>query len=360
MLSPYRYLPDGVPLFPGTADRGASGRVENRDTVTSLLPQDLPPSRPVQSPHMSTVLSVKNAHKRFGETPALAGVELDLQAGEWLALLGPNGAGKTTLVRAVAGRVQLDRGHLDLLGRQLDGSPGDAEARSRLGIVPQEIALYPQLTAVENLRAWGRLHGVPATELASRVSWSLQWTGLGERDKEPVMQFSGGMKRRLNIACGVLHRPDVVLLDEPTVGVDPQSRERIWEMLEEIRRNGASLLLTTHQLDEAQQVCDRIVIIDHGKAIAAGTFEELLRQTIGAQRRITFSLSGEPPESLPAERWDGTEDGGIACSVENIAAELPALLAELNSAGAEVTDLHVEAPTLQAVFIHLTGRELRE
>ncbi len=309
---------------------------------------------------MTSILSVVAAEKRFGQTQALDGVELQLQGGEWLGLLGPNGAGKTTLVRALAGRVQLDSGHLELFGHRLDNTPGDNHSRSKLGIVPQDIALYPQLTATENLQAWGQLHGIPANEIANRVSWALEWTGLSERDDEPVKRFSGGMKRRLNIACGVLHRPEVVLLDEPTVGVDPQSRERIWEMLEGIRNDGASLLLTTHQLDEAQQACDRIVIIDHGRVIAAGTFDELVERTLGATRKVTFVLSERPSENLSPVRWLTNNDGTLVCQVKDIATELPSLLTELHAAGGRVSDLQIDAPNLQAVFIHLTGRELRE
>src|SRR5262245_9090493 len=178
---------------------------------------------------MTTGLSISGAAKRFGGTQALDGAGLSLFRGELLALLGPNGAGKTTLVRSIAGRVRLDAGEITLLGERLAG-PGGA-ARLRLGVVPQEIALYDLLTARENLYAVGTSHGVPRPELAERVAWALEWTGLADRSREPVKRFSGGMKRRLNIACGVLHRPEVVLLDEPTVGVDPQSRERIWEML---------------------------------------------------------------------------------------------------------------------------------
>jgi ABC-2 type transport system ATP-binding protein len=309
---------------------------------------------------MTDVLTVTGASKRFGATQALDGADLALRKGEWLALLGPNGAGKTTLVRAVAGRVRLDDGEIVLLGRQLDRRAKDHAIRRALGIVPQDIAIYPALTARENLEAFGRLNGVPSSDLGRRVDQALEWTGLTDRSNDLTKRFSGGMKRRLNIACGVLHEPEVVLLDEPTVGVDPQSRQRIWEMLEELRNNGASLLLTTHQLDEAQEVSDRIVIIDHGKVIADGTFHELLTRTIGTQRRVIFHLHEQVPDAL-LERGFMSRDGLIIeRSVDQVAADVPRLLTEIEQAGGRIDDMHVEAPTLQAVFIHLTGRELRE
>lgn len=225
------------------------------------------------------VLTVTGAAKSFGDVSALAGADLTLERGEWIGLLGPNGAGKTTLVRSVAGRVRLDAGSITLLGEALNGA---TSSLNHLGLVPQEIALYPELTADENLRTWGALSGVAKAELGERVDWALEWSGLAERAGKRVKTFSGGMQRRLNVACGILHRPEVVLLDEPTVGVDPQSRERIWEMLEALRRDGASLLLTTHQLDEADRVCDRIVILDHGRVIAEGTSAVLKERTAGA------------------------------------------------------------------------------
>jgi ABC-2 type transport system ATP-binding protein len=308
---------------------------------------------------MTDVLSVAGAKKRFGSTEALVGADLALRRGEWLALLGPNGAGKTTLVRSIAGRVRLDAGTLTLLDRALDGSADAEAARRRLGVVPQEIALYPLLTARENLAAFGALHGIPTSDLAKRVEWALAWTGLADRAREPVKRFSGGMKRRLNIACGVLHEPEVILLDEPTVGVDPQSRERIWEMLRALQRDGASLLLTTHQLDEAQQICERIVIIDHGRAVAAGTFDELLTQTIGRERRVTFVLDGDTPAALEGLGFTiGSE--GVERRVNDVAAELSGHLDVIATNGGRVSDVRIEAPSLQAVFIHLTGHELRE
>jgi ABC-2 type transport system ATP-binding protein len=305
------------------------------------------------------VLTVSGATKRFDATQALDRAGLEMHARERLALLGPNGAGKTTLVRAISGRVRLDQGEVSLLGTRLDG-PREAAARvrSRLGVVPQEIALYPLLTARENLQYFGELQGLRGGTLGERIGWALEWTGLADRAAEPIKRFSGGMKRRLNIACSVLHRPEVVLLDEPTVGVDPQSRERIWEMLEQLRREGASQLVTTHQLDEAQQICDRIVIIDHGRVIAAGTLSELIAQTIGSEREVTLTLDGEVPASLPGDF--GIVGQRATCAVRDVGRQLPDLLARVVAAGGAIRDVNITSPTLQAVFIHLTGRELRE
>lgn len=301
------------------------------------------------------VLEVRGAKKAYGAMQALDGVAFELRQGELLGLLGPNGAGKTTLVKSVSGRVRLDAGEIRIHGRTL----APLEARPELGIVPQEIAIYPLLTARENLEVFGSLNGVSGSRLLEKVRWGLEWTALADRQKEPVKRFSGGMKRRLNIACGVLHDPKIVLLDEPTVGVDPQSRERIYEMLQQLRVAGASLLLTTHQLDEAETLCDRIVILDHGHVIASGTLADLVEETIGARRAVTFIL-----DQAPAKALDGFEsaNNGRAwrASVADVATELPALLARVQAAGLHVEDVEVRGPTLHAVFLHLTGRDLRE
>ena len=301
------------------------------------------------------VLAVKDARKAYGATVALRGVGLELAPGERLGLLGPNGAGKTTLVRAIAGRVRLDGGSIELMGRALESSDG----RAALGVVPQEVALYPLLTARENLEVFGRLHGIATRALGARVAWALEWTGLADRSKEPIKRFSGGMKRRLNIACGVLHEPRVVLLDEPTVGVDPQSRERIYEMLDRLRAGGASLLLTTHQLEEAESRCDRIVILDHGQVIATGTLDALVASTVGNHRRVALRLDRAPTAPVPG--FNGDADGPfLRAQVDRVGAELPALIQRAEAAGYVVEDVEVRSPSLQSVFIHLTGRELRE
>jgi ABC-2 type transport system ATP-binding protein len=299
-------------------------------------------------------LDIQNAHKSFGAVQALDGASLELRQGELLALLGPNGAGKTTLVRTLAGRVRLDRGEVRILGQAV--GPGDA--RPNLGVVPQELALYPLLNARENLEVFAALHGVPRAARAERARWALEWTALGDRASVPVKTFSGGMKRRLNIACGVLHQPQVVLLDEPTVGVDPQSRERIYDMLAGLRQRGASLLLTTHHLEEAEARCERIVIIDHGRVAASGTPRDLIAATIGGGRVLRLALE-RPIERVP-EGFELDGERGLRALVADVPAELPALLARVQAAGGVIQDLEVRGPSLQEAFIRLTGRDLRE
>jgi len=287
------------------------------------------------------VLTVTGASKSFGAVTALDGASFELRQGEMLALLGPNGAGKTTLIRAIAGRVRLDGGTIQIFGEPLPS----AGTHPALGIVPQEIALYPLMSARENLEVFGALQGLTGAERKKQVAWALDHTGLSDRAGEPVQKFSGGMRRRLNIACGIIHRPRVVLLDEPTVGVDPQSRDRIYDMLGALMKEGVSLLLTTHHLEEAEARCSRTVIIDHGRVIAAGTLPELVDRTVGKDRLVTLRL---------------VNGGVISARMGDVAADLPSLLARVREAGDTVDDVDVRGPSLQAVFIHLTGRELRE
>jgi ABC-2 type transport system ATP-binding protein len=305
------------------------------------------------------ILSVSNAAKRYGTVQALNGASFELRKGELLALLGPNGAGKTTLIRAIAGRVRLDGGQI----RVFDQPVVAGRTPKELGIVPQELAVYPLLTARENLDAFGRLQGLAGSQLAAQIDWALERTGLGDRAREPVKQFSGGMRRRLNIACGILHRPRIVLLDEPTVGVDPQSRDRIYATLGELAHDGVSLVLTTHHLEEAEARCSRTVIIDHGKVIESGTLSELVDRTVGRHRLVTLRLAApiaSPAGLGTAVEVDAEDPRLVRARMRDVAGELPPLLESLRTAGGVVDDVDVRGPSLQAVFIHLTGRELRE
>jgi len=301
-----------------------------------------------------TAVRVSDATKSFGAVQALAGVSLEVLPGELLALLGPNGAGKTTLVRSIAGRVELDGGSVELLGRA-----ADATARRDLGLVPQEVAVYPQLTARENLAVFARLHGLHPHTAGDAVAWALEWTALAGRADEPVKRFSGGMRRRLNIACGVLHRPRLVLLDEPTVGVDPQSRERIYEMLELLRGEGIALLLTTHNLEEAEARCDRVVIIDHGRTVAAGTVPEIVARVFGPGRTVQLQLD-RLPDPLPIGFERDGNGHGLRAAIADVESELPGMLERLRAVGCHVEHLEVRSPGLAQVFLELTGRELRE
>lgn len=319
---------------------------------------------------MPAALAVEQLAKAYGERRALGGVTFEAAPGELLALLGPNGAGKTTLIRCLSGRVRPDSGKITLLGQPLAKRGG----RECLGFVPQELGIYPDLTTRENLHAFGVFNGLRGATLRSRIDWALEWTGLADRANELPKSFSGGMKRRVNIACGVLHEPRVLLLDEPTVGVDPQSRERIFAMIEALRAAGTTIVLTTHHLEEAEQRCDRIVVIDHGVVIAQGTLRELVEQTIGPHRQATVRLM-QPLEPHAAEtlaqHWEPLAAGvnGHAARqdpsvwqtrIQSVADDLPRLLESIVYLGGDVRDVEVHAPNLQSVFLHLTGRELRE
>ena len=303
-------------------------------------------------------LVVEGAVKRYGAVEALSGASLTLRAGELVGLLGPNGAGKTTMINAIAGRVKLAAGAVRLFGRTL--VRGDK--RPELGVVPQELAVYPLLTARENLEAFGKLYGVTGPDLKGRVDWALEWSDLEDRASEPTKRFSGGMKRRLNIACGLVPQPSIVLLDEPTVGVDPQSRERIYEMLDALRRAGVSILLTTHHLEEAERRCERVVIIDRGKIVAAGTVQDLVTSTLGTARtlRITLAQPLAAAMAVPAGAAIDESRRTLTAQVQDVGNEVGRLLSDVSGAHGEVIDVALAGSTLQDVFIKLTGRELRE
>jgi linearmycin/streptolysin S transport system ATP-binding protein len=304
-------------------------------------------------------LEARQLTKSFDRQRALDGVTLSISPGEILGLLGPNGAGKTTFVRSVVGRVRPDAGTLRVFGL----SPADARSSALRGWVPQEIALYPLLSARENLYSFGRYQGLREAELPAAAARSLDWAALSERADERTERLSGGMKRRLNIAAGTIHRPRLLLLDEPTVGVDPQSRERIYRMIEELRAEGVSILYTTHYMEEAERLCDRIAIIDSGKIIALGTKDELVSQTLVKGRLLTIEAEETLPESLRlrlAERGASVREAGAVIPVGEPAREIPEVLELFRREGVPVRDLTLKTATLEAVFLHLTGRELRE
>lgn len=302
-------------------------------------------------------LKVDSLIKRFGALTAVDGISLELRAGECLGLLGPNGAGKSTLIRAIVGRVIPDAGSVAVFGFK----SGTAEARAALGWVPQELALYPRLSCRENLESFGRYHGLARSQLAESVAWCLKWAALEDRAGDLVKSLSGGMKRRLNMAAGILHRPKLVLMDEPTVGVDPQSRNRIFEMIEALRAEGTSIIYTTHYMEEAERLCDRVAIVDHGRIIALGTNEELVHNSFGSSSQVLARLDGQA-EAIGA--WVARHQGKLTEGAAEFTLEHPTqiagLLEDAASSGLALVDVSLRRPNLESVFLNLTGRELRD
>jgi ABC-2 type transport system ATP-binding protein len=311
------------------------------------------------SPATSTALplAIDALAKRFAAVPAVAGVSLAVRAGECLGLLGPNGAGKSTVIRAIVGRVIPDAGRITIYGASADS----AAARAALGWVPQDLAVYPRLTCKENLHAFGSYHGLSGAKLAESITWCLKWAALEERADELARKLSGGMKRRLNMAAGIIHRPRVVLMDEPTVGVDPQSRNRIFEMIEALRAEGTAIVYTTHYMEEAERLCDRIAIIDQGLIVAMGTREELVHNAFGSRSQVLARFAGPVPAIAAwVERRGGRMVDAVAEFTIERSNEIAALLDDAAKAGLELDDVSLRRPNLESVFLHLTGRELRE
>jgi ABC-2 type transport system ATP-binding protein len=306
---------------------------------------------------VASPLKVDALIKRFGKLTAVDGVTLELRGGECLGLLGPNGAGKSTLIRCIVGRVIPDAGTIAVFG-----SPaGSHAARNTLGWIPQELALYPRLTCRENLQSFGRYHGLSGAALDRNVDECLGWSTLTDRAGELVRNLSGGMKRRLNMAAGLIHRPKLVLMDEPTVGVDPQSRNHIFEMIEKLRNEGMSIIYTTHYMEEAERLCDRIAVIDHGKIIANGTNAELVRDAFGTRSQVLARFAGSPERIADwiAQRGGHAVDGAAQFTIDH-PTEIGALLEASSKAGFELVDVSLRKPNLESVFLHLTGRELRD
>lgn len=307
----------------------------------------------------SALVSARSVVKRFGALTALEGVSLDIAPGEFFGLLGPNGAGKTTFMSLIAGLRKVDGGTLNVGTQAAAG--GSKEAKSCLGLVPQHIALYPELSAESNLRIFGQLNGLSGSTLKERVDAMLAAVQLEDRRKDPVKAFSGGMQRRLNLAAALLHKPRLLLCDEPTVGIDPQSRNAIFDFLQEQNRAGLTVIYSTHYMEEATRLCSRIGIIDHGKILALGTVEELLT-------RLPFDEEIRFPSSAGSEALLGELAGfGEVTTLDGTVRFRPRSDFPL-SRFYSVTERHglaarlftTQRPTLEAVFLQLTGRNLRD
>ncbi len=312
---------------------------------------------------MSFAIEVKNLKKSFGDLQAVQDASFSADSGEVLSLLGPNGAGKSTTISMLSGLLAPNGGDASIMGHSITKEPEAAKAS--LGVVPQDIALYPDLSARENLVFWGKMYGLRGAALKSRVDEVLEIIGLADRQKDYVSKFSGGMKRRVNIGAALLHKPAVIIMDEPTVGIDPQSRRHILDNVKELNRQGMTVLYTTHYMEEAAELSNHIAIMDKGKVIAYGTHDELIKM-VGEETRIDVTLNTEGEKVLSA--WRATEgvskidalDGKVTALVDDSNRVLPRLFEAASKVNVRITSVDIQEPNLETVFLHLTGRALRD
>jgi ABC-2 type transport system ATP-binding protein len=309
------------------------------------------------------ILVCRDLRKSYGDLVAVDGVGFSIAEGETYGLLGPNGAGKTTTISMIVGILAGDAGQVLIDGEPV--TPSRTRVKSRIGYVPQELALYPDLSGRENLRFFARLYGMNGAQVRQRSDQVLAIVGLADRAGDLVKTYSGGMKRRLNIAVGLLHRPRLLVLDEPTAGVDPQSRNAILASVAELAGTGIAVLYTTHYMEEAERLCDRVGIIDLGQIRAEGSQRELI-SLIGERDRIGLTLDGDVSAAraavaaLPAVRAADSADSRVEVLVDDARTALPVILDTVTGTGAAVRSVAVTEPNLEAVFLHLTGKALRD
>ncbi len=314
---------------------------------------------------MPSILEAQNLVKKFNDFTAVDGVSFAIEEGEVFSLLGPNGAGKTTTISMLSCLLAPTQGDAVIGGFSVDKDP--MAVKKVIGVVPQDIALYEDLSAIENLMFWGRMYGMGGAALKQRVAEVLDEVGLTDKAKQRVKTYSGGMKRRINIAVGLLHKPRLLFMDEPTVGIDPQSRRNILDSVKALNQQGMTVLYTTHYMEEAQELSHRVGIIDHGKLIALGTQHELT-QMVGQMDALRLHLPEgqdagpfvETLRGLPDVRQVTTTDHEIVLIVPVAQEAIPPVFTQADRLGFKIRSVEIEEPNLEAVFLHLTGRALRD
>ncbi|MGD2158951.1 MAG: ABC transporter ATP-binding protein [Anaerolineales bacterium] len=307
-------------------------------------------------------VQVKNLYKNYGDIQAVKGASFEIQTGEIFSLLGPNGAGKSTVISMLSCLLEPTRGEALVMGHAVTQEP--QKVKASLGMVPQEIALYPDLTARENLNFWGKMYDLRGAALNQRVNEILEVIGLSDRQSDKVDTFSGGMKRRVNIGVALLHKPELIIMDEPTVGIDPQSRRHILDNIKQLNQQGMTVLYTTHYMEEAQELSDHIAIMDQGEVIARGTHEELVK-IVGELDRIDLAINADSDRVI--DTWRNTQgvhkvtaqNGALTLLAEDSNLVLPQLFQSATAADVRITSVDIQEPNLEAVFLHLTGRALR-
>lgn len=304
------------------------------------------------------MLQVSGLQKRYGDLVAVKGVSFEVARGERFGLLGPNGAGKTTTISMITGTLDADAGEVRVDGQPI--STSSMTAKRKIGYVPQEIALYDDITALDNLRFFGALYGMGGAEANRAMDEALEVVGLRDRSKEPVKNFSGGMKRRLNIGVALLHNPELLIFDEPTVGVDPQSRNAIFETLMNLAAQGKTIIYTTHYMEEVEKLCQRVAVMDHGEIVAIGAMNEL-HKSVGREEEIVLELDRIPDNlMIPGAINLKVKGRQIVFQLDDLTDELPHILINLRETGVKIVAIRCEAPSLEEVFLQLTGRTLRD
>jgi ABC-2 type transport system ATP-binding protein len=308
------------------------------------------------------LIELKDVSKNYGEIKALQNVSLKIEKGELFGLLGPNGAGKTTMINVINTFLPFDNG--DVFINNLSIKDNQREIKQKIGIIPQEIALYEELSAYENLKFWGEIYELSGKDLKNRCNDILKLVGLYDRRNDTLKKYSGGMKRRINIAAGLLHNPEIILMDEPTVGVDPQSRNFIFGMIEHLNTTGKTIIYTTHYMEEAERLCKRIAIMDHGKIIASGTKEELFK-LLEEENNITIIFKNDfdfENFQITFSKYQLTQvdDKTIIFSGSNIIENLSEIILIIKKMEIEIKEIDFAKPNLEKLFLKLTGRELRD
>lgn len=309
------------------------------------------------------IVEIKNLIKRYGSFLAVDNISFSINEGEIFGLLGPNGAGKTTTISMMTGLSKITSGEIKILGKDLKHYPSDV--KREIGLVPQEIAVYDDLTAYENLCYFGRLYGVRGSLLKERVNEALEFTGLIDRKNEYPKKYSGGMKRRLNIACAIVHHPKLVIMDEPTVGIDPQSRNHIINSIKKLNELGMTIIYTSHYMEEIEALCNNIVIIDHGKVIAKGTKDEL-KSLVSEDERISMEVSSvnytivNSIKEIPDVKDCEIKGNKILVTSKKKSRNLSKIIECISNSDSEIISLNSEKPSLEHVFLALTGRSLRD
>ena len=308
-------------------------------------------------------IEIKNVTKRFGDKLVIDNVSLDIEKGEIFGLLGPNGAGKSTLINLTVGLLKIDKGEILIDG--YDIAKEDLKAKAKIGLVPQEIALFESLNARENLEYWGGLYGLHGKLLKDRINEALEIAALTEHVKKPIKNYSGGMKRRLNIAAAMMHHPEILIMDEPTVGVDPQSRNHIFEVVKKMNRDfNSTIVYTSHYMEEVETLCHRIMILDSGKDVAKGTKEELKRM-VSSDKVIKIKARGDIEslmfsiKKMPNVRAVEIQDDELKI-MANEKIKLNDILSDVTNHNVVVKNIGIEEPTLEEVFLTLTGKRLRD